>query len=150
MKKGQALLFVFFLLLIVGILGGALANMWQAEINTRFSEKEGLIAFYLTQAGIERAKIELKTDWDWMGMDSDNDNVADNSERESLGDGSYWVDIVNRDDSDPAHRQATVEAHGWIGNSHRVIQIELEREETNPGPPPTYDYHPVPWSWQEI
>lgn len=57
--KGQALLLVFLLLLIVGIMIGALASMWQAEIKIRSSEREGLIAFYLAQAGVERAKIEL-------------------------------------------------------------------------------------------
>ncbi|MFH1339346.1 MAG: hypothetical protein ABIH40_05845 [Candidatus Omnitrophota bacterium] len=147
--KGQALLLVFLLLLIVGILVSALASMWQAEIRVRSLEKEGLGAFYLAQAGIERAKIELKTDWDWIGMDTNNDDVADNSEKESMGGGYYWVDIVARDDSDPAHRRATSEAHGWINGSHRAIRIELEKEETNPGPPPTYDYHPIPWSWRE-
>lgn len=56
-KRGQALLFVFFLLIILGILGGALLNMWQAEIKTRSAERDGMMAFYLAQAGIEEAKI---------------------------------------------------------------------------------------------
>lgn len=59
--KGQALLLVFFILAIAGILSGALANMWQAEIKTRSAEREGLAAFYLAQAGIERAKIWAKS-----------------------------------------------------------------------------------------
>jgi len=58
-KSGQVLIFVFFLLLIIGILAGSLAVMWQSQIKTFSSEKEGLIAFYLAQAGIERGKIEV-------------------------------------------------------------------------------------------
>lgn len=36
---------------------GALANMWNAEIKARQAERDGLMAFYLTQVGIEYAKI---------------------------------------------------------------------------------------------
>ena len=63
--KGQALIFVFFLLLLVGIIVGALGVMWQAEIQARSESKDSLIAFYIAQAGIERAKIELAYDEDW-------------------------------------------------------------------------------------
>lgn len=35
--------------------------MWQAEIKTRSAEREGLSAFYLAQAGVERAKIWAKS-----------------------------------------------------------------------------------------
>ncbi|MFH1768626.1 MAG: hypothetical protein ABH858_05665 [Candidatus Omnitrophota bacterium] len=55
-KKSQALLFVFFLLLIVGILASNLAGIWQSEIESGGIEKYNLSAFYLAQAGIERAK----------------------------------------------------------------------------------------------
>jgi hypothetical protein len=58
-KRSQALLFVFFLLLIVSILVGALAVMWKAEIGMRNFERESMIAFYLAQAAIERGKIEV-------------------------------------------------------------------------------------------
>lgn len=58
MKKGQALVFIFFLLSIVGVFAGALAVMWQAEIQTRSAQRNGLTAFYLAQAGIESAKTD--------------------------------------------------------------------------------------------
>ena len=56
-RKSQALLFVFFLLLLAGISAGALTVMLRAEMESRGRENYGHIAFYLSQSGIERAKI---------------------------------------------------------------------------------------------
>lgn len=60
MKKGQTILFVLFLLAVLGILSGTTAVMWQSELMTRSSEKEGLAALYIAQAGLERGKIWAK------------------------------------------------------------------------------------------
>ena len=46
--------------MLVGILAGGLAVMWQADIRISSLEKDSLTAFYLAQAGIERAKIEAR------------------------------------------------------------------------------------------
>lgn len=62
MKKGQALLLVFFIFIIVSILTGALAGMWIAEIKTRSLERDSLGAFYLAQAGIAYARNVLYYD----------------------------------------------------------------------------------------
>ncbi len=61
-NNAQLLITVLFLLLMVGTLAGALAALWPAEIRMRVEERQGLIAFYLAQAGIERAKIEVIND----------------------------------------------------------------------------------------
>ncbi|MBU1044478.1 MAG: hypothetical protein KJ915_08810 [Candidatus Omnitrophica bacterium] len=58
-KRGQALLFAFFLLMLLGMLTAALASLWQAEIKIRDEDKSATVAFYLAQAGVERAKIEV-------------------------------------------------------------------------------------------
>jgi Tfp pilus assembly protein PilX len=55
--KGQAMFFVLFILAVIGALSGTLALMWESEIRTRTSDRDGLIAFYLAQGGIEAAKI---------------------------------------------------------------------------------------------
>ncbi len=57
MNKGQALLLVLFLLMIIGILSMALSGMWQAEINIRTLGRDSLTAFYMVQSGLEEAKI---------------------------------------------------------------------------------------------
>jgi Tfp pilus assembly protein PilX len=59
-RKGQALLVTLLLVLILAILTGGLAAMWQSEVQIRAFEKNNLIAFYLAQAGLERAKIEAQ------------------------------------------------------------------------------------------
>ena len=57
MKNGQALIFVFLLLTIVGILVFALTTMWQSAVKVTALERDGLEAFYLAQAGLERGRI---------------------------------------------------------------------------------------------
>ncbi len=58
--KGQALFFVLFLLAIFGALSGALAVMWETQTRVRALDRDGCIALYLAQAGIERAKTWAK------------------------------------------------------------------------------------------
>ncbi|TAN62306.1 hypothetical protein EPN16_01895 [bacterium] len=54
---GQAMLFALFILAVFGALSAGLAAMWESEMRTRASDRDSLIALYLTQAGIERAKM---------------------------------------------------------------------------------------------
>lgn len=51
--------FALFILAVFGALSAGLAVMWESEIRTRASDRDGLIAFYLAQAGMERAKREI-------------------------------------------------------------------------------------------
>jgi hypothetical protein len=152
-KKGQALFFVFLLLLIVGILSGALASMWQAEIKIRSLDKEGLIAFYLAQAGTERAKIELRWDpvWDPDG------GVFYNLP--SLGsEWGYAVDVIPVA-GQPGQRD--ILCRGGKRNDVTVPwnsteELEIERRITvrieglDTPPPITGDDGEIGWSWREI
>ena len=144
-RRAQTLLLVMFLLILAGALVAGLTRMWLAEIKMRSLGRDGLLAFYLAEAGIERSKAELKQNWAWPGMDSNENNVADDSEKALLGEGVYWVDVY-RDTADP--NKVTLEAHGGARDAHRVIRVELERIAS--GNPPTYGYRQVLWSWQEI
>jgi len=58
-RKSQTFLLVCLLLLIASILATALAKMWESTIQINASERDGIIAFYLAQAGLERAKIAV-------------------------------------------------------------------------------------------
>jgi hypothetical protein len=55
-NKGQAFLFVFFLFLLAGILASGLSNIWESSTQTYGATRNGSLAFYLAQAGLERAK----------------------------------------------------------------------------------------------
>ena len=73
-NKAQILISVFLLLLMISIFSGTLARLWPQEILTRRYENKGLVAFYLAQAGIERAKIEAARNpglWGWQFCQDD-------------------------------------------------------------------------------
>lgn len=55
--KAQALFFALICLIIVGIIAGGLMHMWESGIRVPDVHEDSLAAFYLAQAGIERAKI---------------------------------------------------------------------------------------------
>jgi len=148
--KAQALIFVFFLIFILGALAAALLNIWESQVQIPSLQYGLANSFYIAQSGIEIAKSQLRTNWDWAGYDTDNNNIADESEKATFGAGKFWVDIVSRDDSDPANRRVTISCDGWMASSHQIIQVELLRTTTNPGPPPVYSYSQIGWSWRQI
>ena len=145
-KRGQALLFVFFLLLMVGILAGALAVVCEAEIKTRSLERDGLIAFYLAQAGIEGAKIELINNPSW------DPNLGTFYNLPLLGIewgcaidvisvGGQQRDIICRG----GKRKSTVIP--WSGTEELEIERRIKVRVQGIGAPPASQ---VPWTWQEI
>jgi hypothetical protein len=148
--KSQVLIFVFFLIFILGALATSLLQIWQSEVQVPSLQQNGSTAFYIAQAGISLAKGQLRTNWDWAGMDANNDDVADESEKANFSSGKYWVDIISRDDSAPNNRTVVINAHGWMRDSHRIIKVELRRRRTNPGPPPVYAFTQLNWSWGQL
>lgn len=135
--RGQALLFVFFLLLVVGILTGALAVMWQAEIRTRSLEKDGLIAFYLAQAGIERAKIEARN-----GV-----IIPGGSPAQTLGAGRYYYYIQ---DIGGGQRLLRSIGQGLDASGNPSAERQIEVRVSGMGTPLPGDDAQVSWSWREI
>ncbi|MFA5118638.1 MAG: hypothetical protein WC695_07265 [Candidatus Omnitrophota bacterium] len=136
-NKGQVLLFVFFLLAVVSFLVGALSTIWEAKVKVGALQKKGITAFYLAQAGVERAKYELKNNWNWTGILE--------ASKVSLGDGFYWVELANRDDTSPAvYREVTVTGHGQIGDINKTISVRLRVDIGVPN-----SYSQVNLSWVE-
>jgi len=145
-KKGQALLFVFFLLLIVGILMGALAVMWEAEIQTRSETRDSLLAFYIAQAGIERAKVELAYNEDWPVLGGGSFGPV------TFGGGSYSIQVQNiACPPGPYNTCREITSIGRIRNSERRIVTGVSLDSPPPDPPDTPgDERNLPWSWREI
>jgi Tfp pilus assembly protein PilX len=56
-EKGQTMILIIFLLAILTILTTGLHELWQANMPTYTAARYGMQAFYLAQAGIERAKL---------------------------------------------------------------------------------------------
>jgi len=94
-EKGQALILVFFLLLVVGTLAGALSHMLNSRIQVQGHQEKSSSAFFLAQSAIERAKIEAVNDPALSGWQpcADDDNSA--CWYQELSDGWYKYNITN-------------------------------------------------------
>lgn len=141
MKKGQAIIFVLFLLAVFGALSGALAVMWQAELQTRSSERDGLVAFYLAQAGIERAKTELANNESWAGVGP-----------VSLGAGTYTVTAAGiACPPGPYNTCMQITSIGNVSSADRRIVVSVSLDTPPLDPPNTLgDEAVLDWSWREI
>lgn len=141
MRKGQAIIFVLFILAVFGALSGALTIMWQAELQTRSSERDGLVAFYLAQAGIERAKIELGTNESWAGVGP-----------VTLGAGTYTVTVSGiACPPGPYTTCVQITSTGNVSSADRRIVTSVSLDPPPLDPPNTPgDEVVLDWSWREI
>lgn len=128
--KAQVLLLVLFLLILSGTLVAGLGAMWRSEISMSSSEKDGLLAFYLAQSGIERAKAELRNNWDWPGPATFS---------ASLGEGDYDVMV-----SSPSADRRVIVSTGMVREAMREMSVSIDRSTTMP-----YTYTQVGWTWRE-
>lgn len=133
---GQALLFVFFLLLSIGVVTVALAGLWRSEIQMRTLEREGLLAFYLAGAGLERAKAELAQDEGWAG------DVGG-----SLGEGAYQIDPVQSIPCPPGPFETckTIASTGTVRGATRRIAVGISLRD----PAGNLDPQQLPETWNE-
>lgn len=145
MKSGQALIFVFLLLTIVGILVFALTGMWQSEIRVNLLDKDGLEAFYLAQAGLERGKIWARHNPDstlWTSSPYDSGWIT-------LGGGRYRFSV---EDLGGVDRRVTARGQklDGVGNvsAEKYIRVEITNIE-NPFTDPSDDDE-VDWTWREF
>ncbi|MBU4305106.1 MAG: hypothetical protein KJ893_05760 [Candidatus Omnitrophica bacterium] len=93
-NRGQVLLFVFFLLLVVGILSSGISVLWQADTGIRTQEQFGSIAFYLAQGAVERAKAEVLRGY-WAAGTS---TISDQNDLDIASDPQqylYSIQIIN-------------------------------------------------------
>lgn len=93
-NRGQVLLFVFFLLLVVAILSSGIAMLWQADTGIRSQEQFGATALYLAQGALERAKAEVLRGY-WTSGTS---TISDQNDLDIASDAYqylYSIQIVN-------------------------------------------------------
>lgn len=137
--------FALFILAVFGALSAGLAVMWESEMRTRASGRDGLIAFYLAQAGIERAKIELANNEGWTGGGPF-----------ALGGGTYSVAAVNiACPPGPYNTCRQITSIGSItsgGSTLAERQIVASASLDRPPLDPlntSGDEDPLAWSWRE-
>ncbi len=55
----QSLIFAIFIMFIGAVISVGLMHMWEPTMMANSLQKQNLIAFYIAQAGVERAKVEV-------------------------------------------------------------------------------------------
>jgi type II secretory pathway pseudopilin PulG len=98
-KRGFALIFVFFVIAVLGILAAALLSRSISESNIARKNAESIQAFWLAEAGVHRALEELRDNYNQSGT---------NLWSTALNQGGYFVDIAIVD------QDREVTAHGFI------------------------------------
>ncbi len=154
-RKAQALLVVLLLLFVAGILSAGAARLFQTESRIVPLQQQGMAAFYLAQAGIERAKIEaLYGHWGfgsttsaWQDMDSAGNFIyryrytivnpgGGSTERTLTGEGQ----VVNKDDTSQVYAVRQIEV---IVEGIEDIAAPIGEDDNEQGAV-------KPWSWKEI
>ena len=136
-KPAQTLLFVFFILILSGILTMGLHNMWQSEVQSAIKEREGIKAFYIAQAGVEYTKMRLATQETWLG------GVV------SFGGGSVDISVrVIACPVGPYNACREITSTGTIASADRRINLKVSLG----GPPVDIpgDESLIEWSWKEF
>jgi len=114
-QKGQVLLVVFMMLIMVSIIVGGTALLWQSSLSTAALEKDSLRAFYIAQAGVERGRAEIAV--------AENDSYGQPIVYFNLssGGGFYNVTIYKQGND------KVINSMGRFGNSTRGIETQVEK-----------------------
>ncbi len=138
--RAQALIFAIFLLFIGAVISVGLMNLWEPTMLASSLQEKNLIAFYLAQAGVERAKIEILKNVslsgdsiDFSGLDESGDNYnfyynfsvsVSGTRRDIIGRGKVY--IRNQDGTDGkliAHREVAVTVDGIVDNVNNATGL---------------------------
>lgn len=124
-KRGVALIITFMVIVVLTILGVATVSRSVSERFLAQRHIESAQAFWLAEAGISQALLQLKTNF----------NNLNSISATSFGQGQYSVDTIAEEGSD---RRVT--AHGFIpseasARSERVITVLVRSSGNNPGNP---------------
>lgn len=160
-RNSQVLIVILFLLFIVGILAWGLIGVLESEIKIIPLQEHNLVAFYLAQAGIEQAKIEVLYGYWSAGTSQGPDTAANNYWSQNLdiaGDSytyEYRYTIVTPAGS--TQRGLTGEGRVLDVNNNVLAQRQIVVTVTgirDSAPPAGEDDDEtggiLPWSWREI
>jgi type II secretory pathway component PulK len=112
-KSGQTLILILILVLVSTALGSAVSRMQTSDMEKRIAENDGILAFYLAQAALERAKAELANNWAWTGIPLASPIQLDSRR-------SYYA-LVN----EIGGGDKEVVGVGIAGNSQKQISLQL-------------------------
>jgi len=135
LNKSQALIIATFLLALLAILVGGVSSIWQEDAMARRMGGEGLQAFYLAQAGAERAKMELNANVNWVGVGP-----------VTYAGGNYTVTAAVIACPGGGYNDCRqIDSTGRIGRAFRAIQVDV----TLDGPPAPPDEAQLTLGWYD-
>jgi len=142
--KGQVVIYLmFFFVVLLAIMGRQLSMRWTADIDALEAQKAELIAFYLAQAGIEQAKVELRDNsayWPFSGSYPPiNGNVPTGTFSEDI----YYVSPTQRR---IVSTGTPYSAFTGISGVSKRIEVIID----GVGTAPTGDDTVVSLSWKEL
>jgi hypothetical protein len=130
------------LLLFSSIILGGVALLWRSSLNTTGLQKDSLGAFYLAQAGIERACAEIAY-WGKYYEDIGNNGLFDKwidgdspfssppHFTDGFSGGNYSVDITRPHGGSKWQDKLTLISVGTKGNSRREIYLRLFMDDSS-------------------
>jgi len=117
-RRGGFLLgIVIIVLLVVTVLGFGYLAIAVHEFALAVRERDNAAAFFLAEAGRQRALYRLSTSLDWSALPSE--LYTD----ESLGDGTYSVRLTNKSTD-----AATIISTGQVGRMRRTVVQDVQRK----------------------
>jgi len=128
-KRGVALIIGFMVIIVLAILGAAILSRGISERNITQRYKESIEAFWLAEAGVNRALNELRNNFDQAGTGLWAAN---------LGSGSYSVDVENIIIDGNTNKKITV--HGRVPATSPRIERNIEAMMRKHIPPGFYDH----------
>lgn len=139
LNSEQGMVLVISLLILALLIGagvGAIVST-QTDLKTSSNLKTATLAFYIAEAGIERAKYELSGSKTFnsalAGADGNKSNTSDNGilsfgSSVSFGGGTYAVTVTDNSDGDSdswadADNKIYISSTGTYGSSTRTIKV---------------------------
>jgi Tfp pilus assembly protein PilX len=132
-RRGIVLIVSFMVVVALAILGSVIMSRSVSERFIAQRYAESMKAFWLAEAGVNRALNELKADY--------NVSSGDCKWETNLGSGRYCVDLSGED----ANGRRTLTAHGYIpsttpSRAERKISVLVQSSGSNPSNPGLIQY----------
>jgi len=148
-QKGMALLTTLIFVFILVTFGVALLTMTSNDIKLSALQRDSTEAFYIAEAGIDKALWYLNTleDNGGKGLDWRTNIYAEGYIRESYPAGStnyYQITVMDDDDPDPDIEQIIITSRGVVSDGNKVYgsrKIEVKAKKAiSPSPGLVYNY----------
>jgi len=125
-RKGSALIMSMFVSILAAMMTITMMSMTDTNTNQLTDNKNGLVAYYAAEAGLEEVKNYFNRDISRMGEDLSSATLPESGTPYILANNAeYWVDSLTYQDSNSA---LIVDIIGRYGDGFRKIRARLNTE----------------------